>query len=73
VKFARSRADRRGGWNDGGTLALDHLFLRSNSARGGLFKKTPVTLTDVIVRGNTAHVAPACSAPAMLPSPGAAT
>jgi hypothetical protein len=55
--MARGRADSRGGkWNDGGTLALDHLVLRSNSARGGLFKERSVTLTDVIVCGNTAHV-----------------
>jgi hypothetical protein len=38
-------------------VALDHLVLRSNFARGGgLFKERSVMLTDVIVRGNTAHV-----------------
>jgi hypothetical protein len=44
--------------NDRGTLALDDIVLRGNSARngGGLFNNGSVTLTDVIVRGNHARV-----------------
>ncbi len=43
--------------NDGGTLALDDMVLRGNSARvgGGLFNNGSATLTDVIARGNHAR------------------
>ena len=44
--------------NDGGTLALDDVVLRGNSARvgGGLFNNGSATLTDVIARGNHASI-----------------
>jgi hypothetical protein len=44
--------------NSGGTLALDHVVLRGNSARrgGGLFNDGTTILTDVVMRGNTARV-----------------
>jgi hypothetical protein len=44
--------------NNGGTLALDDIVLRGNSARkgGGLYNNGSVTVSDVVFRGNHAQV-----------------
>jgi hypothetical protein len=57
VRIACGQADRRGGrGNDGGTLALDDLGLRGNSARGGgLVNNGRATLADVIGGGKQAR------------------